>query len=109
MRRNGKGTYRDDGDKTYSVRKRAKQGNQWFPGKPRKLHYKRRGWVVKKRQRKKRKKHKKEEILQEKLLENLCRRENTKGKTNIVSQYPIKATIAHARIKRESNFASFEG
>ena len=52
MRENGRGTYRDDGDRTYSVCKRAKQGNQWFPGKPRKLHYKRRGWVVKKGQRK---------------------------------------------------------
>ena len=31
---------------------KSKQGNQWFPGKPRKLHYKRRGWVVKKGQRK---------------------------------------------------------
>ena len=48
MRENGKGTYRDDGDRTCSVCKRAKQGNQRFPGKPRKLHYKRRGWVVKK-------------------------------------------------------------
>ena len=58
---------------------------------------------------KKRKKHKKEEILQEKLSENLCRKENTKGKTSIASQYPVKATIAHTRIQRESNFASFEG
>ena len=48
---------------------------------------------------KKRKKHKKEEILQEKLLENLCRKKNTKGKTNIASRYPVKATIAHARIQ----------
>ena len=58
---------------------------------------------------KKRKKHKKEEILQEKLSENLCRKENTKRKTNIASRYPVKATIAHTRIQRESNFASFEG
>ena len=71
MRRNGKGTYRDNGDKTYSVRKRAKQGNQWFPGKPRKLHYKRRGWVVKKGGGKKRKKHKKGEILQEKTIRKI--------------------------------------
>ena len=48
MRKNGKGTYRDDEDRTCSVCKRAKQGNQRFPRKPRKLHYKRRGWVVKK-------------------------------------------------------------
>ena len=40
--------------RTCSVCKRAKQGNQRFPGKTKKLHYKRRGWVVKKRQRKKR-------------------------------------------------------
>ena len=53
MRRNGKGTYQDNKDKTCSVRKKAKQGNQWFPGTPRKLHYKRRGWVVKKAARKK--------------------------------------------------------
>ena len=53
MRKNRKGTYRDDGNKTCSVCKRAKQGNQRFPGKTKKLHYKRRGWVVKKRQRKK--------------------------------------------------------
>ena len=53
MRKNGKGTYRDDGDRTCSVCKRAKQGNQRFPGKPKKLHYKRRGWVVKKAARKK--------------------------------------------------------
>ena len=58
---------------------------------------------------KKRKKHKKEEILQKKLSENLCRKENTKGKTSIASRYPVKATIAHTRIQRESNFASFEG
>ena len=36
-------------------------------------------------------------------------RENTKGKTNIASRYPVKATIAHTRIQRESNFASIEG
>ena len=58
---------------------------------------------------KKRKKHKKEEILQEKLSENMCRKKNTKGKTNIASRYLVKATIAHTRIQRESNFASFEG
>src|SRR6266702_2581821 len=45
MRENGKGTYRGDRDKTCSVCKRTKQGN---PGHPEKLHYKRRGQVVKK-------------------------------------------------------------
>ena len=40
---------------------------------------------------------------------NLCRKKNTKGKTNIASRYPVKATIAHTWIQRESNFASFEG
>ena len=40
---------------------------------------------------------------------NLCRKKNTKRKTNIASGYPVKATIAHTRIQRESNFASFEG
>ena len=53
MRKNGNGTYRDDGNRTCSVCKRAKQGNQRFPGKTKKLHYKMRGWVVKKRQQKK--------------------------------------------------------
>ena len=33
MRENGNGTYRDDGNRTCSVCKRAKQGNQWFLGK----------------------------------------------------------------------------
>ena len=37
------------------------------------------------------------------------RKKKTKGKVNIASRYPIKATIAHTRIQRESNFASFEG
>ena len=36
-------------------------------------------------------------------------KKNTKGKMNIASRYPVKATIAHTRIQRESNFASFEG
>ena len=63
MRENRKGTYRDDRYRTCSVCKRTKQGNQRFPETPRKLHYKRRGWVVKKAARKKRKKNKKEEIL----------------------------------------------
>ena len=40
---------------------------------------------------------------------NLCRKKNNKGKTNTASRYPVKATIAHTRIQRESNFASFEG
>ena len=30
-------------------------------------------------------------------------------KMNIASRYPVKATIVHTRIQRESNFASFEG
>ena len=59
MRENGKGTYRDDGDRTCSVCKRTKQGTQRFPGTPRKLHYKRRGWVVKKAAKKKSEKEKK--------------------------------------------------
>ena len=80
MRENGRGTYQDDGDRTCSVCKRTKQGNQRFPGTPRKLHYKRRGWVVKKAARKKGKKHKKGEILQEKLSERSVQKENTKGK-----------------------------
>ena len=33
----------------------------------------------------------------------------TKGKVNITFRYPVKATIAHTRIQKESNFASFEG
>ena len=48
--------------------------------------------------------------LSRKIIRKICgKRENTKGKTNIASRYPIKATIAHTRIQRESNFASFEG
>ena len=47
MRENGNETYRDDGNKTCSVCKRAKQGNQRFPGKTKKLHYKRKGWFAK--------------------------------------------------------------
>ena len=54
MSKNGNGTYPDDGNRTSSVCKRVKQGNQRFPGKNKKLHYKRRGWVVKKGQGKKR-------------------------------------------------------
>ena len=53
---------------------------------------------MKKAAKKEREKHKKEEILQEKLSENLCRKKNTKGKTNTASRYPVKATIAHIRI-----------
>ena len=74
MRRNGKGTYRDDGDRTCSVCKKAKQGNQWFPGTPRKLHYKRRGWVVKKAARKKERNTRKKRFSRKKLSENLCRK-----------------------------------
>ena len=33
MRKNGNGTYQDDGNSTCSVCKRVKQGNQQFPGK----------------------------------------------------------------------------
>ena len=109
MRENGKGTYRDDGDKTYSVCKRTKQGNQRFPGKPRKLHYKRKGWVVKKAARKKERNTRKKKFSRKNYQKNLCRKKNTKGKTNTASRYPAKATIAHTRIQRESNFASFEG
>ena len=63
---------------------------------------------MKKRQRKKRETQERRNSL-EKLSENLWRRENTKGKTNIASWYPVKATIAHTQIQRELNFASFEG
>ena len=64
---------------------------------------------MKKAARKKRKKRKKEEILYEKLSEKSVQKENTKGKTNTASRYPVKATMVHTRIQRESNFASFEG
>ena len=61
---------------------------------------------------KKRKKHKKEEILQKKNHQK--RNQKSEGKilgkeANTASRYPVKATIAHTRIQRESNFASFEG
>ena len=74
MRRNGKRTYQDNRDKTCSVRRKAKQGNQWFPGTPRKLHYKRRGWVVKKAARKKERNTRKKRFSRKKLSENLCRK-----------------------------------
>ena len=53
MRENRNGTYLDDGNRTCSVCKRAKQGNQRFLEKTKKLHYKRRGWFAKGEQRKK--------------------------------------------------------
>ena len=74
MRENRKGTYRDDGDRTCSVGKRTKQGNQWFPEKPRKLHYKRRGWVVKKAARKKERNTRKKRFLRKNYQKNLCRK-----------------------------------
>ena len=82
MRENGKGTYRGDGDRACSVCKRTKQGNQRFPETPRKLHYKRRGWVVKKAVKKKKEVRKKEEILQKKNYQNKNQelRENIKEK-----------------------------
>ena len=59
---------------------------------------------------KKRKKHKKEEILQEKTIRKIyAERKILREKTNIASRYPVRATIAHTQIQRESNFASFEG
>ena len=74
MRRNGKGTYQDNRDKTCSVRRKAKQGNQWFPGTPRKLHYKRRGWVVKKAARKKERNMRKEKFSRKNSQKNRCRK-----------------------------------
>ena len=58
---------------------------------------------------KKEKNARKKKFSRKTIRKNLWRRENTKGKTNITSRYPIKATIAHTRIQQESNFASFEG
>ena len=74
MRENGKGAYRDDGDRTCSVCKRTKQGNQRFPGKPRKLHYKRRRWVVKKAARKKERNTRKKKFSRKNYQKNLCRK-----------------------------------
>ena len=37
------------------------------------------------------------------------RKKTLRKKMNIASRYPVKATIVHTRIQRESNFASFEG
>ena len=71
MRKNGKGTYRDDRDRTCSVCKRAKQGNQRFPGKPRKLHYKKRGWVVKKAGKKK-ERHTRKKTFSRKNYQKIC-------------------------------------
>ena len=66
MRKNGKGTYQGNRDRTCSGCRRAKQRN---PGYPEKLHYKRRGRVMKRAARKKGKRHKKKE------------RRNSPGKT----------------------------
>ena len=106
MRENGKGTYQGNRDRTCSVCKRTKQGN---PGYPEKLHYKRRGQVVKKAARKKGKKHKKKKFSRKNHQKNPPRKKILREEQNTVSRYPVKATIAHTRIQRESNFASFEG
>ena len=46
----------------------------------------------------------------EKLSIKFCKiRENWGKYNNIASWYPVKATIAHTWIKKESNFASLEG
>ena len=106
VRENGKGTYRGDRDRTCSVCKRTKQGN---PGHPEKLHYKRRGRAVKKAARKKGKKHKKKKLSRKNHQKNPPRKKILRKERNTFSRYPAKATIAHTRIQRESNFASFEG
>ena len=94
IRKNGNGTYRDDGYRTCSVCKRVKQGNKRFPGKTKNSIIKGRLRLWR-RGSEKREKHKKEEILWKNYQKNLEWRENTKGKTNIASRYPVKATIAH--------------
>ena len=61
-KKNGKGTYRDDGNRTYSICKRAKQGIQRFPEKTKNPIIK--GWDgLRRKGSEKREKHKKEEIL----------------------------------------------
>ena len=72
MRKKGKGTYRDDGNRTCSVCKGAKQGNQRSPGKTKKLHYKRRGWVVKKGQRKKKRENTRKKKFSKKNHQKIC-------------------------------------
>ena len=75
--------------------------NRGTNGSPRtpKYHYKREGKVAKKA-----------EIGEVKeLLIKFCKKRENSGKVNITSQYPIKATIAHTRIQKKSNFASLEG
>ena len=76
--KNGKGTYQGNRDRTCSICKRAKQRN---PGYPEKLHYKRRGRVVKKAARKKGKKHKKKKFSRKNHQKNPPRKKNTKGRT----------------------------
>ena len=44
-----------------------------------------------------------------KIIRKFRQKENIKEKTNTASRYPVKATMAHTWIHRESNFASFEG
>ena len=69
MRENGKGTYRGDRDRTRSVCKGTKQEN---PGHPEKLHYKRRGRVVKKAARKKERNTRKKKFSRKNHQKNLC-------------------------------------
>ena len=110
MRKNGNGTYQDDGNRTCSVCKRAKQGNQRFPGKTKNSIIKGRDGLRRKGSEKKERNTKKKRFSRKTISKSVVKRKkNTKGKTNIASWYPVKATIAHTRIQRESNFASFEG
>ena len=88
---------------------KGKTGEPTIPRENQKLHYKRKGWVAKKGRRKKRETQKKKRFSRKTISKIGGEERNTKGKTNIASRYPVKAIIAHTRIQRESNFASFEG
>ena len=108
MRKNGNGTYRDDGNRTCSVCKRVKQGNQRFPGKTKNSIIKGRDGLWRKAAKKERNTRKKR--FSRKTIRKICGEEKIlREKQNITSRYPVKVTIAHTRIQRESNFARFEG
>ena len=75
------------------------KGTNDSPGTP-EYHYKKGGKVAKKGI----------DFWSERTIDKYSQRRENSGKiSNITSRYPIKATIAHTRIQKESNFASLEG
>ena len=76
--------------------------NRGTNGSPRtsEYHYKNRGRIAKKGR----------EFRSERTIDKILKRRENSGKiSNTTFRYPRKATIAHTRIQKESNFASLEG